>query len=119
MQKISSNKEVPDPSPDEEEKLTIILPFSQIPESTAPNEQTAAERARDSESERLVTMAVAKERLVKEGFKVKETSRYQLKVGRVNFWPVTGTVTVDGERTPRRGQSIDDVARLLRKLGYR
>jgi hypothetical protein len=64
-------------------------------------------------------MALAKERLAKEGFKVTQPSLHQLKVGRLNFWPVKGTITVDGEYTLRRDQSIDDVVRLLRNLGYR
>lgn len=116
--KIIRIKEVSVPFVDEEEVPAIILPFSQIPRNTPSIDKTEAKRACEAESERLVTMAVAKERFVKEGFKVKEPSRHQLKVGRVNFWPVTGTVTVDGERTPQRGRSIDYVIRLLRKLGY-
>lgn len=116
---MTPNKEVSGPSPDEEEKLTIILPFSQIPGSTAPNEQTAAEQAHTSEGERSGKVAVAKERLEKEGFEVKQTSPHQLKVDCLNFWPAKGTITVDGENTPRRGQSIDEVVRLLRKQGYR
>ena len=116
---MSSNKKVPESSHDEEKTLTIIWPFSQLSGSTAPNEQAAADQTYTSDDERSGKMAVAKERLAKEGFKVKQPSRHQLKVARVNFWPVTGTITVDGENTPRRGQSIDDFVRLLRKLGHR
>lgn len=42
---------------------------------------------------------------------------YQIKIGRINFWPGRGTITVDGEAEKRSEKGLDGLAAILISAG--
>lgn len=49
------------------------------------------------------------------GVTFRKLTRYHLKIGPINFWPKTGTITVDGEPTRVPGKGLPALDRLLGK----
>lgn len=60
-------------------------------------------------------MALARERLEVEGFPYRQPSIFQLKIGEVNYYPSTGTITLDGHVGSDVGKGLDKLIILLRK----
>lgn len=48
------------------------------------------------------------------GFKLKRPTPYQLKYGRASYFPTKMKIMIDGDPSPRLGQSPDDFLRLIR-----
>jgi hypothetical protein len=53
------------------------------------------------------------ERLRELKYFIRRDDRIALKLGRVNFWPSTGTITIDGEGRHVGGRGLDDLLALL------
>jgi hypothetical protein len=45
--------------------------------------------------------------LIDLGVRVQRTSKFQLKVGPINFWPNRGTITIDG-KPPLKEKGLDE-----------
>jgi hypothetical protein len=58
-------------------------------------------------------MIEAIEKLRELKYFIRRGDRITLKLGRVNFWPSTGTITIDGEGRYDGGQGLDDLLALL------
>jgi hypothetical protein len=48
-----------------------------------------------------------------QGISYKYFPPYQLKIGSINFWPGTGTITIDGEIEKRPIKGLKGLAKLL------
>lgn len=67
-------------------------------------------------------MAEAVAWLNQNGVRFESLPPYQLKIGRLNYWPGRGTITFDGEDQKRPEKGLDGLALLLESdemYGYR
>jgi hypothetical protein len=62
-------------------------------------------------------MADAKSWLDEHGIPYQYLQPYQLKIGKINFWPGTGTITIDGELHKRPLTGLRALANLLHDTG--
>lgn len=60
-----------------------------------------------------IAMAEAVAWLNQNGIRFESLPPYQLKIGPLNFWPVRGTITFDGEDQKRPEKGLDGLALLL------
>lgn len=61
----------------------------------------------------LQAMNAAAEWLRDNDVKFKQTTAYHIKIGAVNLWPKTGTITVDGEDQRRSERGLDGLEVML------
>ena len=61
-------------------------------------------------------MATAEAWLRRAGVRFTRKTNFQVKIGRVNFYPVRGTIFVDGEPGQRRERGLAALADVLREL---
>lgn len=61
----------------------------------------------------LQAMNAAAEWLRDNDVKFKQMTAYHIKIGAVNFWPKTGTITVDGEDQRRSERGLDGLEVML------
>lgn len=57
--------------------------------------------------------------LDEKGWMYRVLSNSQIKIGRINYWPSSGTITVDGELKKRSMSGLDEFLRLLDDVGDR
>jgi hypothetical protein len=70
-------------------------------------------KAQRKELMRQAAMREAVEWLRRHGVPFDQPSDHHLKIGRVNYWPATGTVMRDGDCGPFKVPGLDGLARVL------
>lgn len=58
-------------------------------------------------------VASAIDRLAREGFRARQMDMHHVKIGEVNFYPSTGTITIDGIGRYKEGKGLDALIPLL------
>ena len=58
-------------------------------------------------------MAAAIQWLRSKNVDYKQLTLHHLKMGRINFWPITGVITVDGENSKREDKGLASLESIL------
>lgn len=62
-------------------------------------------------------MAAAEAWLRRAGIRFTRKTNFQLKIGRVNYYPARGTIFVDGDPAQRPARGLAALEQVLRELG--